>query len=127
MGARLPLTTYLQAFTIHDALGDKLTYPQFIFALGVSPAAKKSLTARLKLANTGIRFTVIDPEKALEIRNSSSAREIPIESNFLAFCEMKSILIDEHLFFKFLEQVINIPFPELLEAYKKRGQRREEY
>lgn len=79
MGARLPLTTYLRAFTIHDALGDKLTYPQFIYALGVSPAAKKSLTTRLKAANTGILITVMDLEKALEIRNSSSAREIPIE------------------------------------------------
>jgi transposase-like protein len=126
MGARLPITSYVQAFTIHDALGDSASYKEISFAIESSDRATKGVMQRVKSVNVGIRFTVIDAALARSLRNNDAEHRGSRGQNFFGFCDAKSILIDETELIRFLGAVSNIPMPDLVLSYGRRGRSRAE-
>lgn len=123
MGARLPLASYLQAFTIHDALGASLSFKEISFAIGSSDRAIVGVMRRVKSLSTSVKFTTIDQKLARQLSAESQNIEVTAQ-NFFGFCDAKSILVDENALIRFLDVASNTAMPEFVETYGRRGRRR---
>jgi transposase-like protein len=121
MGVRMPLPSYLQAFTIIDALGETIRSKDISFAIAAADGSVSGVVSRIKSVSPGIRFTAIDPDLSSALRRGELSSDALANHNFFAFCDMRSILIDKVAFYRFLEAVSTTPVPSLVEAYGRRG------
>jgi hypothetical protein len=122
MGAKIPLLRYIQAFVLHNALGEALEPSAACLAIGTrSPQVVSMILHRIAIVDPGIKFAVSDEELARAQRNAVS-RANGLDT-FQVFCETNSILVDEEQFFRSLNVAVNTPVPELVALYKLRGQR----
>lgn len=123
MGIKLPLTSYVQAFTIYNALGDTLSQRDMAFAIGSASRATNGIIGRVKAAHGDIRFTALGRSEDGDSANPDPEGAAPPANNFFAFCAMKSILVDETALMRYVEAVTNTP-TNLVEVYGKRGRPR---
>jgi transposase-like protein len=123
MGVKLPLTSYLQAFTIYNALGDTLSYRDMSFAIGAASRSTHGIIDRVRSAHRDIRFTTTDRQPGGEPPRGERESQAAASNNFFAFCAMRSILVDEDAFLDYIEAVTNTP-TNLVEVYGKRGRPR---
>lgn len=123
MGVKLPLTSYLQAFTIHNALGDTLSQRDMAFAIGAASRSTHNIIDRVRVTHGDIRFTTLDRQPPGEVPEGEPEKQAAAANNFFAFCAMKSILVDEGALLRYLEAVTNTP-TNLVEVYGKRGRPR---
>jgi transposase-like protein len=123
MGVKLPLTSYFQAFTIYNALGDTLSYRDISFAIGAASRSTHGIIDRVRAANRDIRFTTTSRQLGGDAPEEERESRAAASNNFFAFCAMKSILVDESAFLAYIEAVTNTP-TNLVEVYGKRGRPR---
>lgn len=125
MGARLPLTSYLQMLTLHDALGDSLPPFEACLAIGTTNQSVVSgILRRLRLIDPMHQFTTIDRGLAAQLRLYPHLDAESEVERFFLYCEAKSILVNEPAFLEALDIVANTRVPGLVESYKRRGQLR---
>jgi hypothetical protein len=123
MGVKLPLTSYLQAFTIYNALGDTLSYRDMSFAIGAASRSTHGIIDRVRTTRRDIRFTTTERQPGVEPARGERENQAAASNNFFAFCAMRSILVDESAFLDYIEAVTNTP-TNLVEVYGKRGRPR---
>lgn len=105
MGAKLPLPSYFQFFTILNALGSSLPFRDIAFVVDVAHKTAKGFVSRLNEINADIAFTRIDRELSDKFRAEHKEHPIGPAENFFAYCEIKSILVDEDEFLHYIKVI----------------------
>jgi len=125
MGARISILRYVQAFVLHNALGETLKPSAASLAIGTrTPQGVTAILHRLAIVDPGIKFTIIDRELAQAQQHIEAKANIA--DSFHIFCDANSIMIDEERFLRCLKLAIGTPVPELSALYRLRGQRNAE-
>jgi len=112
MGAKLPLPSYFQFFTILNALGSSLPFRDIAFVVDVAHKTAKGFVTRLNEINADIPFTVIDRDLSDRYRAEYKEHSIGAAENFFAYCEIKSILVDEDEFLRYIQLISTTAVPE---------------
>ena len=106
--ANLPLNKIYQFLVVLDVYGEDLAMLDICFILGSTYATAKKWKLRGPDMRSPVKFAGADRSFAQTLRSSEI---MPEGDDFFAFCEMRGIVVNEHLMLEYLRWLCQLKLP----------------
>jgi transposase-like protein len=105
-GSKMPVCKYLQFFVLHNALGSALGLRDIGYALDVSHKTATMLMKKADKIDYGFHFARTDQTQfhTFAVRTKDDAKDE--SAGFFSYCEIKFITVDDTLFKRFLQRLV---------------------